>query len=132
MNPTQWPVGWPKTWPMRILAGIWSCPGGILSILATLALWPVARWRHMGGLEFESQGPLGRWFANRGWAAFTPVWCRWYWVSPDLPLRRHEGRHVAQALTWGLLYSILMLGYVAFGYEDSPTEVDARAHEEGP
>ena len=53
-------------------------------------------------------------------------------VQADIRLLSHEFRHVAQYEACGGIAQFLAvhLGHlVAFGYEDSPFEVDARAHE---
>ena len=50
----------------------------------------------------------------------------------DLRVMSHEFRHVAQYEACGGIRAFLMVhlaDLVAFGYEDSPFEVDARAHE---
>ena len=50
----------------------------------------------------------------------------------DLRLLSHEFRHVSQYETCGSIEAFLTVHLrhlVAYGYEDSPFEVDARAHE---
>lgn len=125
---------WPRRWWGRLVVGVWSAPGGVLSLLAVLVLWPWARWRFLklddGALELHAMGPLGRALDVRGWAAFTFCWTIWYWNPPPVQTRRHELRHVRQALVLGvLMLPAYLLGLLAQGYEDNWFEVDARAHD---
>lgn len=128
MNP------WPKSWAWRALAFVGLAAPHAVFLALAIVLWPVARWKPAvvsGCLELVAlKGPLVRWFRRHNWAGGTVGVCRVLWVEPDNRLRSHEVRHSRQWMPLGPLFGVVwLILVVAFGYEDSPFEVDATAHE---
>ena len=89
-------------------------------------------------IELAVGGPVGRWFARRGWAAFVlplPFACLiFYWNTrtPDPFTRVHEFVHVEQdaANPFFLLFWVKYLAqHLARGYRGNAYEAGARAVE---
>jgi len=89
-------------------------------------------------IELAVGGPVGRWFARRGWSAFVlplPFACViFYWntPAPDPFTRVHEFVHVEQDEAHGLFFVFwvkYLAQHVARGYRGNRYEAAARAVE---
>ena len=89
-------------------------------------------------IELAVGGPVGRWFARRGWAAFVlplPFACLivyWNTRTPDPFTRVHEFVHVEQDEAHGLFLVFwvkYLAQHVARGYRGNRYEAAARVVE---
>jgi hypothetical protein len=118
----------------NLLLTIWSAPWGLVS-LAIAAIFRTLGWIEYGYRDgvvwtLRIRGPLARYVLDRGFGGFSFGWVVFLWEEPDLALLRHEHRHVDQSMAMGVLWPFAYMAcHLAFGYEDNPLEVDARAHE---
>ena len=87
-------------------------------------------------IELAVGGFVGRWFARRGWGAFTlpmPFVCFiFYWATPAPPsplTRVHEFAHVAQDEADPLFVVKYLACHLRHGYRRNPYEQQARAAE---
>jgi hypothetical protein len=120
---------------LRLLGYAWSSPYGAIGLLAGWLFWALGwvelgDWRG-GALELVCKGPFANWMARdrngRQWSGFTLGWTIFYWSSPNEVLRRHERRHVDQALVFGAFYPLVYAALlIVRGYRSHPMEMDAR------
>ena len=90
-------------------------------------------------IELAVDGPVGRWFARRHWAAFTlplPFVCLifyWHTSAPDPFTRVHEFVHVDQdeaAPFFLVFWAQYLAEHFARGYRRNRYEMEARAVED--
>jgi hypothetical protein len=86
-------------------------------------------------IELTVAGPVGRWFARRGWGAFTlplPFACFiFYWntTAPSPLTRVHEFVHVAQDEADPVFVVKYLARHLRHGYRGNPYEQAAYAAE---
>lgn len=121
---------------MKIRAALlvwWWGPGWILGVIVMGVVGLIegersSTMRADFGRITTCWGPLGAFFARRGWAGVTIGHDVLIWgQTMRATLIEHEARHVRQWDRWGWLFPIAYLACLArYGYRANPFEVAAR------